>query len=133
MSEQLNVAIETARLLDLDQRTRIIGSFLIQRTPSIQHEVSRQMEEACVGVELPVRFPHLLEYDYVSIEHADLIASLILQSCESEANHFNAYVAGKGWPYKKVNWGFNATSGLDILDSAVSTDAYYKYLELRYR
>jgi len=86
--------------------TKELGSLalsFVQRTPNIQHEISRQLEEACLGLELPVRFPYLLEYDFVSIEHADLIASLLLQGRASVADQFEAHVVRKNWPYESVN------------------------------
>ena len=133
MSEQLSRAIETSGLTDKDERIRIVGSFFVQRTPNIQHEVSRQLEEACVGLELPVRFPHFLEYDFVSIEHADLIACLLLQGRASEADQFEAHVVRKNWPYERTNWGFDTSSGIAVIDSAVTADSYYKNLPLRHR
>ena len=133
MSEKLSRAIEMSRLIDKDERIRIVGSFFVQRTPNIQHEVSRQLEEACVGLELPVRFPHFLEYDFVSIEHADLIACLLLQGRASEADQFEAHVVRKNWPYERANWGFDTSSGIAVIDSAVTAGSYYKNLPLRHR
>lgn len=131
MNERLTQTLESASRID--RRMHIVGSFLLETSPVIRSFAPDPIQDACVGLEVPVRWPDLLQYDFVSVEHDDLIASLLIQDREQLADWFDTTTAHKRRLHRPINWAFNASAGKAALDSAVSTASYYSYLQSKNR
>jgi hypothetical protein len=131
MNEQINTAIETARTLD--EKAKIVGSFVIERTPEVFVFAPSEISEACVGLELPIRHPDFIKFGkgYLMTEHDDLLASILIQDKHMLADWFDTHASEarkhSGFPA----WGFDLSSSKVAIDSYVSSETYYRYLQAK--
>jgi hypothetical protein len=126
MSERLKTTInKSARF---DRVAGIQGSFTIEDQPDIESpglRVPIEAQIACVGLVVPMRFPDLVRRNFISIQHDDLIASLLLQDREWQADLFDAE-RRRVTEHRLVNWGISATVGRVAIGLPVTTEEYYR-------
>lgn len=131
MREELSNILDIIR--PLDDRARIIGSFLIERSPISSSRVPKNIADTWVGLELPVRYPRLIAYNEIIATPGDIVASLLAQQQEEQAAWFKDDTTNMDMPLTYPYWSFYTQEGKTALDSAVSTDAYYTYLQNKWR
>ena len=132
MSERLYELVENLR--PLDEKAKIIGSFLIQHSPIAYsaRAIPRDIADGWVGLEVPIRFPPYLETEQkVWVTQWDTVASLLAQDRAEAAAFFDEL--GKDYPFNTIAWWFAANEGVAAIDSPIPTDAYYRYLQSRKR
>ena len=135
MSERLNIILD--KLRPLDEREKIIGSFLIQRASFYDYlQIPNKEIEGWVGLEVPIRYLAKIETDNVVwLNDNDAIASYLVQRGDKAADYFENR-SKKRQSTAKINipfYFFAEQDGRIALDSPVSTDAYYKYLQSKMR
>ena len=131
MSERLEKLLKKVR--PLDEREKIIGSFLIQRAPFYDYlQIPSKEIEGWVGLEVPIRYLNELKtYEVVWLNCDDAIASYLVQRGDEAADWFEDY-RNKCQSPGNIHipfYFFEERDGRAALDSTVSTDAYYKYLQ----
>ena len=129
MNERLETMIKRAAWFDRSGAIR--GQFTIESLPDIyspRFRVPTEAQIACVGLVVPVRFPDLIRDDFMSVLHCDLIASLLLQDREEQADLFE--IARQGVrQHELVEWEISPDVGRVAIGPPLTTDDYYRKLE----